>query len=75
MFQTLTLKEWGTVKFGGNQKEKFIGMGTVGNSSFSINNVWLLDALKHNLFSISQFCDSGYEVMFNKNNCIVMNES
>lgn len=49
-------------------------MGTIGNSPISINNVWLLDGLKHNLMSISQFCDCGYEVMFNKNNCIIMNE-
>lgn len=50
-------------------------MGYIGNSSISINNVWLLDKIKHNLLGISKFCDSGYEVMFNKNNCIVMNES
>jgi hypothetical protein len=37
----------------------------------SINNVWLVDGLKHNLLSISQFCDSGYVVMFNKNACTV----
>lgn len=50
-------------------------MGTIGNSFISNNNVWLVDGLKHNLLSISQFCESGYEVMFNKNNCIVKNES
>jgi hypothetical protein len=58
MFQTLTLKKGGTVGFGGKQKGKIIGTGTVGNSSPSINNVWLVDCLKHNLLSISQFCDS-----------------
>ena len=69
------MKEGGNVGFWGNQKEKIIGTSTIGNSSISINNVWLVDGLKHNLLSISQFCDSGYEVMFNKNNCIVINES
>ncbi|MCI38428.1 hypothetical protein A2U01_0059656 [Trifolium medium] len=32
LFQTLTLEEGGTVGFGGNQKGKIIGIGTVGNS-------------------------------------------
>jgi hypothetical protein len=68
MFQTLTMKEGGNVGFGGHQKGKIIGMRIVGNSSISINNVWLVDGLSHNLLSISQFCDSGYEVMFDKSN-------
>jgi len=43
----------GNVKFGGNQSWKIIGTGTIGNSSISINNVWLVDGLQHNLLSIS----------------------
>jgi len=43
-------------------------MSTIGNSFISINNVWLVDGMKHNLLSISQFCGSGYEVMFDKKN-------
>jgi len=39
MFLTLTMKEGGNVKFGGNQSGKIIGTGTIGNSSISINNV------------------------------------
>lgn len=75
VFQTLNLKEGGSVGFGGNQKWKIISTCTIGNSSILIDNVWLLDGLKHNLMRISQFCDRGYEEVFNKNNCIVMNES
>ncbi|WJX61599.1 hypothetical protein P8452_46671 [Trifolium repens] len=75
MFQTLTLKEGGTVGFGGKQKGKIIGTCTVGNSSLSINNVWLVDGLKHNLLSISQFCDSGFVVMFDKDACTVTRDS
>jgi len=48
--------------------------GTIGNSSISINNVWLVDGLEHNLLSISQFCDNGYDVMFEKTNCTVINK-
>ena len=67
------MKEGGSVGFGGNQKGKIIGTGMIGNSSISINNVWLVEGLKHNLLSISQFCDIGYEVMFDKSFCTVMN--
>ena len=74
MFLTLTMKEGETVGFGGHQNSKIIGIGTIGNSSISINNVWFVDGLRHNLLSISQFCDSGYDVMFDKNNCIVINK-
>ncbi|KEH37877.1 hypothetical protein MTR_2g450380 [Medicago truncatula] len=45
MFLTLTMKEGGSVKFGGRQPSKIIGTGTIGNSSISINNVWLVDSL------------------------------
>jgi len=59
------------VKFRGNQSGKTIGTRTIGNSSISINNVWLVDGLEHNLLSISQFCDNGYDV---KTNCAVVNK-
>ena len=56
------MKEGRTVGFGGNQTGKIIGSSTIGNSSISINNVWLVDGLNHNLLSISQFSDNGYDV-------------
>jgi len=68
MFLNLAMKEGGNMKFGGNQSDKIIGTRTIGNSSISINNVWLVDGLEHNLLSISQFCDNGYDVMFEKTN-------
>ena len=68
------MKERGNVKFGGNQSGKIIGTGTIGNSSISIINVWLVDGLEHNLLSISQFCDNCYDVMFEKTNCTVINK-
>jgi len=37
--------------------------------------VWLVDGLRHNLLSISQFCDNGYDVMFDKTNFIVVNKN
>jgi len=53
MFLTLTMKDGGNVTLGGNQSSMIIGIGTIGNSSISIHNVWLVDGLEHNLLSIS----------------------
>jgi len=50
-------------------------MRTIDNSSISINNVWFVDGLRHNPLSINQFCDSGYEVTFDKSNCTKINKN
>jgi len=52
-----------------------VGTGTIGNSFISINNVWYLDGLRHNLLSISQFCDSGYKTIFDKDTCTVIDDT
>ena len=56
----LTKKNGGYVTFGDNAKRKIIGQGNIGNDISSlIENVLLVDGLKHNLLSISQLCDKG----------------
>jgi len=70
MLKDLVMKEGGMVGFGGNQRGNIVGTRTIGNFSISINNVWYVDGLRHNLLSISQFCDNGY-----KDTCKVINES
>jgi len=75
MFITLRMKEGGNVKFGGKQAGKIIGTGTIDNSSISINDVLLVNGLEHNLLSISQFYDNGYDVMFDKTNCTIVNKN
>ena len=37
--------------------------------------MWLVDDIEHNLLIISQFCDDGYDVMFDKTNCTVVNKN
>nr|KYP40622.1 hypothetical protein KK1_038044 [Cajanus cajan] len=72
MFLDLKSKRGGQVTFGGGQKGLIMGIGKIGiNSSISIDNVLYVKGLTHNLLSISQLCDSGYEVSFNKNKCTV----
>ena len=75
MFQSLELKPGGHVGFGGNQRGKIIGSGTVGNGNLpSISNVLLVDGLMHNLLSISQLSDNGYDIIFNQNSCKVVSQ-
>lgn len=70
MFQSLELKPEGNVGFRGNQKGKIVGSGTIGNDSVpSINNVLLFKRLMHNLLSIIQLSDNGYDIIFNQQSC------
>ena len=39
----------------------------------SIENVLYVDGLKHNLLSISQLCDKGNKIAFNKDCCTISN--
>ena len=62
-FAFLTRRKGGYVTFGDNGKGRIIGHGSIGNNSSSlIENVFLVDGLKHNLLSISQLCDKGFKV-------------
>ena len=62
------------VSFGDNSKGKIIGIGNVSNvSSTFIKNVCLVENLKHNLLSISQLCDKGYKIVFDKTRCVIEN--
>ena len=64
-FFELKPKHGGFVTFGDNNKGKISGAGKIGNvHSTIIENVLLVDGLKHNLLSISQPCDKGYIVIF-----------
>ncbi|XP_021766287.1 uncharacterized protein LOC110730772 [Chenopodium quinoa] len=64
----------GTITFGDNKKGKIIGKGKIGKSkSHSIDNVFLVEGLMHNLLSISQFCDKGNSVSFTSDSCNIIN--
>jgi len=66
----------GTVTFGDNKKGEIIAKGKVGrSSSYCIDNVFLVEGLRHNLLSISQFCDKGNSVSFTSNVCKIINDN
>ena len=75
-FLTFEKKDGGLVTFGNNDKGKIRGKGTIGKpNSAKIENVQYVEGLKHNLLSISQLCDSGFEVVFKPDICEVRQTS
>ena len=71
-FKTLRPFDGGDVTFGGNQKGKIIGIGSIGTGNWTLNDVYFVVGLKHNLISISQLCDAGYDVKFDSKNCHII---
>ncbi|RDX93115.1 hypothetical protein CR513_24654, partial [Mucuna pruriens] len=54
-----------------SQKGKIAKIDKISKHPFpSIDNVLFFEGLKHDLLSISQLCDNGYDVSFNKGECI-----
>ena len=71
-FLIFTKRDGEFVTFGDNAKGKIVGIGNIINSSPPIiENVLLVDNLKHNLLSISQLCDKGYRVIFESSKCLI----
>ncbi|GAA0170204.1 hypothetical protein LIER_24514 [Lithospermum erythrorhizon] len=64
------------VIFGGGEKGKIIGKGSLNVAGLpNLEDVVLVEGLTANLISISQLCDNGMKVAFNKETCSVNNES
>jgi len=74
-FTHISPKNNGHVTYGDNNKGKILGVGKIGtNPSTSIENVLLVDGLKHSLLSVSQLCDKGFLVSFDSHNCFIENK-
>jgi len=59
-----------TVTFGDDSKGKIVGIGNIKlGSSPMIENVALVNGLKHNLLSVSQLCEKGFNVIFDDLTC------
>nr|KYP31481.1 hypothetical protein KK1_048179 [Cajanus cajan] len=72
-FSSLKLKKEGFVTYGDNNKGKILGHGNIGNSSSStlIENVLLVEGVKHNFLSISQLSDKGFKIEFDNTCCLI----
>nr|GEU45029.1 putative ribonuclease H-like domain-containing protein [Tanacetum cinerariifolium] len=61
----------GTVKFGNDQIAPILGYGDLVQGAVTIQMVYYIEGLNHNLFSIGQFCDADLEVAFRKSTCYI----
>nr|GFA02281.1 hypothetical protein [Tanacetum cinerariifolium] len=64
-------KLMGTVHFGNDQFAPILGYGDLVQGNVTINRVYYVEGLNHNLFSVGQFCDADLEVAFRKSTCFV----
>ncbi|XP_073152552.1 uncharacterized protein [Henckelia pumila] len=63
------------ITFGNNSKGKIVDKGKIIHDNIIIQDVVLVETLKYNLLSISQICDYGHSVEFEKLNCIIKDAS
>ncbi|GJS75625.1 retrovirus-related pol polyprotein from transposon TNT 1-94 [Tanacetum coccineum] len=70
----VTLEKFiGTVRFGNDEYAAIIGYGDYKLGDTIISRVYYVEGLKHNLFSVGQFCDGGLEVAFRQHSCHIRN--
>ena len=62
------------VTFGDNNKGLTHGYGSLQAGNVIIDQVSVVQGLQHNLLSISQFCDKGYGVLFDKERCQILHK-
>nr|GEU78109.1 retrovirus-related Pol polyprotein from transposon TNT 1-94 [Tanacetum cinerariifolium] len=60
-----------TVRFGNDQFAPILGYGDLVQGNITINMVYYVEGLNHNLFSVGKFCDADLEVSFRKSTCFV----
>ena len=79
MLTNIVYSNGGSVTFGDNSKGNVIGKGDVSNKGISnsplITDVLLVKNLKHNLLSISQLCDKGFNISFSENKCNISDKN
>nr|GEX11718.1 hypothetical protein [Tanacetum cinerariifolium] len=68
-----TPKFLGTVKFGNDYVAKIMGNGDYQIGNVTILRVYFVEGLKHNLFSVGQFCDLDLEATFCQHTCFIYN--
>ncbi|GJX30365.1 integrase, catalytic region, zinc finger, CCHC-type containing protein [Tanacetum coccineum] len=60
----------GTVRFGNDEYAAIVGYGDYKLGDTIISRVYYVEGLKHNLFSVGQFCDGGLEVCHSDNTLV-----
>ena len=74
IFASLSSKDGKFITFRDNSKCKIISINNVGKKPFLIiENVLLVDGLKHSVLSISPLCDKENRIIFDKDTCTIEN--
>jgi hypothetical protein len=70
-FVTLNKENEGSITFGNENSSKIKGNNTInlGNKYVVVENVLLVENMKHNLISVSQMCDQEPTLIFNSKEC------
>jgi hypothetical protein len=64
------------VTFGDDKKGKVLETGIIKvNNCFTLNDVALVNRLRYNILSVSQFCDANFSMFFCKSNSHVLDSS
>jgi len=63
-----------TISFGDGNKGKTVGYGKLCLGNVIIEDVALVEGLKHNLVSMSQLSDKGYQSTFDKSGCRITHQ-
>ena len=72
LFNNVTKQDLGSVTFGDNSKVRAICIGSIDFAGITqVEQVLLIDELKHNLLSISQLCDEENIIIFEHDKCII----
>ena len=62
----------GFVRVGNNVSYHIIGIGSITiDGKTNIDDIYFVDGLKHNLLSVGQFMDKGYQLQFGNDTCII----
>jgi hypothetical protein len=66
MFLTLRKERDGSISFRNDDSTRIIRKGTIiiGNKNTKVENVLLVEDMKHNLLSVSKMCDQGHKITF-----------
>ncbi|GKA69802.1 hypothetical protein Tco_0775866 [Tanacetum coccineum] len=66
----------GFVAFGSDPKGgKITGKGKIKTVNLDVDDVYFVDELKFNLFSVSQMCDKKNSVLFTESECLILSPS
>ncbi|KAI3771637.1 hypothetical protein L6452_02803 [Arctium lappa] len=72
LLSSFKAKSGGAVTFGDNKQGQIKGYGEISRGNVSVSKVAYVDGLKHNLISISQLCDHGFDVKFQRKYCSLL---